>query len=101
MIIDTHMNDIIDKNENMTIPYYLMASYAYYKDDDPILTDGAYDALAKRILENFMFNSINILMHHYTFIFILIYYRRPCRLSNIALVRRQIKFYTPIDRYPG
>ena len=41
--------------ENMTIPYYLMASYAYYKDDDPILTDGVYDALAKRILENFMF----------------------------------------------
>ena len=60
MIIDTHMNGIIDKNENMTIPYYLMSSYAYYKDDDPILTDGAYDALAKRILENFMF-----ITHHH------------------------------------
>ena len=28
-LYNTHMNDIIDKNENMTIPYYLMASYAY------------------------------------------------------------------------
>ena len=55
MIIDTHMNDILSKNENMTIPYYLMASYAYYKQDDPILSDGVFDALAKRILDNFMF----------------------------------------------
>ena len=55
MIIDTHMNGIIDKNENMTIPYYLMASYAYYKEDDPILSDGVYDTLAKRITENWIF----------------------------------------------
>ena len=49
------MNGIISKNENMTIPYYLMASYAYYKEDDPILSDGVYDELAKRILDNWIF----------------------------------------------
>lgn len=36
----------------MTVPYYLMASYAYYVEDDPIFTDGFYDALAKQILDN-------------------------------------------------
>lgn len=36
----------------MAVPYYLMASYAYYVQDDPIFTDGFYDTLAKRILDN-------------------------------------------------
>ena len=30
-----------------------MASYAYYEQDDPILSDGMYDRLARRLLENF------------------------------------------------
>lgn len=29
-----------------------MASYAYYVQDDPIFTDGFYDGLAKKILDN-------------------------------------------------
>lgn len=36
----------------MAVPYYLMASYAYYVQDDPIFTDGFYDTLAKRVLDN-------------------------------------------------
>jgi hypothetical protein len=36
----------------MAVPYYLMASYAYYVEDDPIFTDGFYDGLAKTILDN-------------------------------------------------
>lgn len=32
---------------NMAIPYFLMASYAYYFEDQPILTDGFYDELSK------------------------------------------------------
>ena len=36
----------------MTVPYYLMASYAYYVQDDPIFTDGFYDGLATQILDN-------------------------------------------------
>ncbi len=36
----------------MSVPYYLMASYAYYVEDDPIFTDGFYDSLAKQILNH-------------------------------------------------
>jgi len=42
----------IDKNNNMLIPWYIMASYAYYEEDSPILTDALFDRLAKKILNN-------------------------------------------------
>jgi|TARA_R110001606_G_scaffold393675_3_gene563818 hypothetical protein len=35
---------------NMYVPWYLMAAYAYYVEDDPILTDDLFDRMAKRIL---------------------------------------------------
>ena len=38
-------------NPNLMVPWYLMASYAYYQEDDPILTDHMFDELAKNILE--------------------------------------------------
>tara|TARA_B100000780_G_C20831863_1_gene330547 strand:- start:182 stop:472 length:291 start_codon:yes stop_codon:yes gene_type:complete len=50
MIMDKIVMQAITKNINMTIPYYLMASYAYYEKDDPILSDDLYDKLAKKIL---------------------------------------------------
>jgi hypothetical protein len=50
MILDTHAAEIFEKNVNMMVPYYLMASYAYYKEDDPIFTDAFYDTLAKNML---------------------------------------------------
>ncbi len=34
------------------ISMYLMAAYAYYKDDDPILADFQFDDLANYLLEN-------------------------------------------------
>jgi hypothetical protein len=40
------------ENPNMMIPWYLMAAYAYYEQDDPILSDGLFDAMAKRMLES-------------------------------------------------
>jgi NAD-dependent DNA ligase len=39
------------ENPNMMVPWYLMAAYSYYEKDDPILSDGLFDALAKRMLE--------------------------------------------------
>jgi hypothetical protein len=33
------------------ISLYLMAAYAYYKDDDPIMADFMFDDLAKHLLE--------------------------------------------------
>jgi NAD-dependent DNA ligase len=50
MILDDHAAEIFAKNINMMVPYYLMASYAYYVEDDPIFTDGFYDNLSKTIL---------------------------------------------------
>jgi hypothetical protein len=37
---------------NLTVPWYLLASYAYYKDDDPIISDSAYDGLSTYMLNN-------------------------------------------------
>jgi NAD-dependent DNA ligase len=42
---------IISKNKNMMVPYYLMAAYSYYKQDDPIFSDAYFDELAKRMLD--------------------------------------------------
>ena len=52
MILDKNVTSIISSNLNMSVPYYLMASYAYYKEDNPILTDDFFDRLAKKILNN-------------------------------------------------
>jgi len=51
-LFDEHAKQLIEDNINMAVPYYLMASYAYYVQDDPIFTDGFYDSLAKQILDN-------------------------------------------------
>ncbi len=45
--------DTIDKNSNMLIPWYLMAAYAYYVEDEPILEDVMFDRLAKKLLKVF------------------------------------------------
>jgi len=50
MLYDQQCMDAIE-NPNMMIPWYLMASYAYYEEDNPILSDGLFDGLAKRMLE--------------------------------------------------
>ena len=42
----------IDHKLNLTVPFYLMASYAYYKLDNPIISDSGFDNLAKVMLEN-------------------------------------------------
>lgn len=50
MQFDQQCMDAIE-NPNMMVPWYLMASYAYYEQDQPILSDGLFDGLAKRMLE--------------------------------------------------
>lgn len=50
--LDKACMDIVDDNINMTVPWYLMASYAYYVQDDPILSDGRFDRLSKMMLDN-------------------------------------------------
>lgn len=38
------------ENINMMVPWYLMASYAYYKQDDAIFSDGFFDDMGKTML---------------------------------------------------
>ena len=38
------------ENINMMVPWYLMASYAYYKDDNPIFSDHFFDEMGKTML---------------------------------------------------
>jgi len=49
-MLDNHAAKIFEKNINMMVPYYLMASFAYYKQDDPIFSDSFYDDMAKTML---------------------------------------------------
>lgn len=44
--------DLVDDSINMSVPWYLMAAYAYYIEDDPILEDRDFDLLAKKILKD-------------------------------------------------
>jgi|TARA_R100001460_G_scaffold2812_1_gene8832 NAD-dependent DNA ligase len=39
-------------NINRLVPFYLMSSYLYYKEDRQVLTDEEFDKLAKRLLDN-------------------------------------------------
>lgn len=44
--------EIIDDNINMTVPWYLMAAYAYYEEDNPIITDQMFDHISKKMLKH-------------------------------------------------
>ena len=50
--IDKACTDLCDDSINMHIPWYLMAAYAYYEEDSPIISDRLFDLIAQRILEN-------------------------------------------------
>lgn len=41
----------LEHSINMTVPFYLMSAYAYYKEDDPIISDQSFDNLAKFMLK--------------------------------------------------
>ena len=52
-MLDSMIKEKIKENVNMTVPLYLMMSYAYYKQDNPIAEDGTFDSIAKLLLENY------------------------------------------------
>lgn len=53
--IEKRMWGVVCMNLNLTVPWYLMSSYAYYVQDDPIISDSSFDKLAKIMLENWNF----------------------------------------------
>ena len=44
--------DTIDINIQMMVPWYLMAAFAYYEQDDPIISDDLFDKLAKKMIKH-------------------------------------------------
>ena len=42
-----------DNNINMLVPWYLMAAYAYYVEDNPILSDMLFDRMGKKLLTHY------------------------------------------------
>lgn len=50
--IDKACVDTIDSNINMLVPWYLMAAYAYYVEDEPLISDARFDRMAKQMLEH-------------------------------------------------
>lgn len=56
-MMDSKVLDFINKNKNMLVSWYLIASYAYYVMDNPIISDGLFDEICKRILKEW--DSIN------------------------------------------
>jgi hypothetical protein len=49
-MLDNHAAKIFAENINMMVPWYLMASFAYYKQDDAIFSDGFFDEMGKTML---------------------------------------------------
>lgn len=49
-MFDEYAAKIFSKNINMMVPWYLMAAYAYYQQDNPIFSDSFFDDLAKTLL---------------------------------------------------
>ena len=45
MNIDTKVLELVSKNKNMIVPWYLIAAYCYYELDSPILSDSVFDQL--------------------------------------------------------
>lgn len=47
-----YMESLISKNKNLTVPWYLMASYLYYLQDISIVTDAGFDNVARVMIEH-------------------------------------------------
>ena len=51
-MIDSIIKANIKGDISMSVPLYLMMSYAYYEEDKPIASDSTFDEVSKLMLEN-------------------------------------------------
>ena len=58
---DKDCMDLIDDNINLIVPWYLMAAYAYYNEDNPILSDSIFDRLGERWLTHATIRAMMLL----------------------------------------
>lgn len=54
-LYDKECREACERNTNMLVPWYLMAAYAYYEEDDPILEDATFDWMATEMLKQYFF----------------------------------------------
>lgn len=50
-VFDKILDDRLSRNKNLSVSWYLMASYLYYHRAESLLSDCRYDVLCKQILE--------------------------------------------------
>ena len=62
-MFDERAVEIFADNINMMVPWYLMAAYAYYVEDNPLFTDSFFDDMAKTMLA--IWDSIEHRHKHY------------------------------------
>lgn len=60
---DSLARECFKGNKNTIISWLLMAFYAYYVLDNPILSDGVYDGMCKWLLENY-----DVIEHHHKYL---------------------------------
>jgi hypothetical protein len=61
-MLDKYAAKLFARDVNMMVPWYLMASYAYYEQGDPIFSDAFFDDMGKTMLE--VWNDIDHFHKH-------------------------------------
>jgi len=51
-LLNTYFYKQVKSNINLAVPLYLIAAYAYYIEDDPLISDDCFDWLAKLLKEH-------------------------------------------------
>lgn len=52
VLLNNYFHQQVNKNINLAVPLYLIASYAYYIEDDPVISDDCFDWLAKTLKDD-------------------------------------------------
>lgn len=55
MLFDTYALKVINANTNMLVPWWIMGAWAYDVANTPILSDAAFDEIAVRLQDNWVF----------------------------------------------
>ena len=60
--IEQIITDKVAENLNMLVPLYLILSYAYYVEDNPLVSDAYYDSMAKQLYKEY--DNVNHMHKH-------------------------------------
>lgn len=51
-LLNNYFYKQVNNNINLAVPLYLIAAYAYYIEDDPLISDDCFDWLAKLLKDH-------------------------------------------------